>query len=253
MTINLTYQIHPGMFKYPSDPEVEITIQRAKIEPINKTNLIDESGLESGAGYSEEKYHSGNATITIRNHHGTHIDAPSHKLPDGKTINQYPQEKFNNLAGIIDLSNVYRTKERIYSRLLAQNSNIKNPEKIGALIIYTGFCDEMQRHEGQLKGKEKTNFEKKFPFLTENSAKYITEKFPNLNLLGIDSFSVDPSGSNSEVHRILFAKDILPLETLVNLKELTNKFNNKLFNLSCKLLNYTDADAAQALVEATEI
>ena len=32
--------------------------------------------------------------LHLGSHSGTHIDAPSHFLPDGKTIDQYPLERF---------------------------------------------------------------------------------------------------------------------------------------------------------------
>jgi len=233
MAINLTYEIHERMFKYPSDPEVEIEIKKAE--------------------YKKGKYLSGNTTQTFRNHHGTHIDAPAHKFPKGKTINQYFKKKFKNLSCLMDLSERKSPYGKITKKELKKNNRIKHPNQIQTLIIYTGFCDKMSEYEGKLNREEKTNFEKKFPFLTKNAAKYISKKFPNLEILGIDSFSIDPSGSNSEAHRVLLKKDILPLETLVNLKKLKNKFLKKPFNLSGRLLNYTNADAAQVIIKATKI
>jgi kynurenine formamidase len=82
--INLTYQLHQGMFKYPSDSEAEIKIIKARLEG--------------------EKYLSGRVNMLFTNHHGTHIDAPAHKFPDGKTIDQYERGKFVNTSALIDLT-----------------------------------------------------------------------------------------------------------------------------------------------------
>lgn len=84
--VNLSYPLHQGMFKYPSDPEPEIEITKAKRELNQIKILILEKDVYETFTLPDDKYKSGFAFLKLRNHHGTHIDAPAHKFPDGKTI-----------------------------------------------------------------------------------------------------------------------------------------------------------------------
>lgn len=241
------------MFKYPSDSEPEITVNLCAAE-FAETAILDASGHGSGAGFTEEILKkSANAELRIRNHHGTHIDAPAHKLLYGKKISEYPIEKFVNNARLIDLTVTDLLKrerreitlEDIKSHLIfADFGTIR--EYIGkstALVFYTGFCDELSANEGRLMNDEKTKFEKTFPYFNEGTAELVA--IPGMNIIGIDSFAVDPAGSKGEVHKIFFAKDILPLETLVNLKNLRNVVRENNFCLHSVPENYFGLDAAQ--------
>jgi kynurenine formamidase len=228
-TIDLTYPIHVGMFKYPSDSAPEIKITKSREEKTEET-IFDESGFSSGAGIIGIKYSSGYIDLNIRNHHGTHIDFPSHKLQNGKTQEAYGLEKFTNQAFLLDATNtdiLKRKEKRLLIRHFDRFLNYQDISGIGAVILYTGFSDEITKFEGKLQEQEKTEFEKNFPYLSEELAESLIKAFPKLNIIGIDSFSLDKKGSNSEIHRMFLEKDILPLETLVNLKQLKTEFWNR--------------------------
>lgn len=230
--INLAYPFHVGMFKYPSDPEVEIVqVVLAGTNPDNRVR-------------------SAYVVYKIKNHHGTHVDAPAHKLADGKTIDRYLPEKFINKALLIDLSdrnlitreNKGVTLDDLIGKL--DFTYIKR-SNIAALLFYTGYCDRIAEKEGKLESEEKTAFEKEFTYFTPDAANYVASNAPFLNMIGIDSFAFDPSGSNSESHIAFFKKDILLLETAVNLKELRGVVNNSPFKLYCKPhFNQKKADAS---------
>jgi kynurenine formamidase len=255
MPIDLTYPIHKGMFVYSSNPEPKIVITPAQIQQEDEI-IYDESGFTSGFGLPNQKYKSGQTSLDIRNHHGTHVDAPAHKIPGGKTIDSYPLKKFINNLGFVNLIKkdlMFRAKKEITLKDIESDLAQLEGNNLGALIFYTGFCDLMRASEGKYTGSQKINFETCFPYFSQEAAKHIAENFRGLNIVGIDSFAVDPSGSNSEVHRIFFEKDILPLETLVNLDELAKylRFHPKL-DLFCVPLNYEKADAAQTRAYAME-
>jgi len=254
MVVDLTYPFHKGMFKYPSDPEVKIDINLAYTEEIPEL-IYDESGLSSGVGVTIEKCKSGYANLNIRNHHGTHVDAPAHKIAGGKTIDKYPIEKFVNELGFINLRKeglMRRSKYIVGLRDVEIGLSQLDCNNLGALVIYTGFCDIWGNNSSEL--SDKNLFEKNFPYFSQDAAQYITNSCANLNIIGIDSFSVDPSGSNSEVHKIFFEKDILPLETLTNLDSLDKyqRFPPKLELVSVPL-SYERADAAQTRAYVQEI
>ena len=87
--------------------------------------------------------------------------------------------------------------------------------------------------------------EKGFPYFTLEAAQHIANSNPQLNIIGIDSYTFDRKGSNSEVHRTFFERDTLLLETLVNLAELKEHAGNKPFKLVCVPEKYLGLDAAQ--------
>jgi len=245
--VELSYPLSSGMLKYPSDPEARIKINPSR-EEIKYVEILDASGFGSGAACGETKYKSGYGELGIRNHHGTHVDAPFHKLKDGKRITDYPDEKFINTARLVDLTltNLLQRERREITTLdieaCVDHYDFRNLEEftkgLSALVFYTGYCNELLKHNG---GRE---IEKRFPYFSEAAAKYIVGHAGNLNLIGIDSFSIDPSGSNSEAHRAFFAKEILVLETLYNLKELRDKRAYGPFKLISVPIKILGGDAA---------
>lgn len=252
-TIDLTYAFHSGMLKYPSDPEVSMETEKAR---------ITQSERDSLAGYGiKQKYMSGFVNLKARNHHGTHIDAPAHKLADGKTIDQYGIEKFVNTALMVDLTKLdilakkYKEIKKDYIREILDFKNMKELG-VSALLFCTGFGELItsldRGNSFHVDSNDKRRLEQKFPYFTPEAAEYVAANAPFLNLVGIDSFTVDPSGSNSEAHRAFFAKDILLLETVVNLETLkhslmqrNDNLSQSVFTLHCVPLLYAGADAAQ--------
>ena len=261
--VDLTYGIHKGMLKYPSDPDVSLTVVKAKVEDSCK-QFSDETGRSSGWALSDNRYISGYTLLNLKSHHGTHIDAPAHKFPGGKTIDEYGIEKFVNKAVVIDLRDrgiLSREKRAITIEDLDRrfDSDYLRTEHIKAVLFYTGFCDEIAENEARFADLEanhanqnafnaKKEFEKQFPYFTPRAAAYVANAGSFLNIVGIDSFSVDPQGSNSENHRAFLSRNILLLETVVNLAELKKdsvKYWSSKFTLNCVPLNYKGADAAQ--------
>lgn len=251
-TIDLTYAFHSGMLKYPSDPDVSMEIEKAR---------ITQSERDSLAGYGvKQKYVSGFVNLRARNHHGTHIDAPAHKLAEGKTIDQYGIEKFVNTALLVDLTSFpiltaeYKEIKKDYLKML----DFEKIKELGvsALLFCTGFGEMISStdrgHSFHVDSNDKRRLEQKFPYFTPQAAEYVANNAPFLNVVGIDSFTVDPSGSNSEAHRAFFAKDILLLETVVNMEMLEQALKHRndhpgqsVFTLHCVPLLYAGADAAQ--------
>jgi arylformamidase len=94
-------------------------------------------------------------------------------------------------------------------------------KKVKAVIIETGFGEKI------LQGKE---FEK-FSFLSKEAAEFLA-KF-DLNIVGIDSFSIDKR-KVSDAHKALLGKEILLLEVLVNLDKVPEEFFLASFPLKVK-------------------
>jgi len=228
--IDLTYGISEAGSRYPTDPVPRITVVPA---------CVEEGRLRSG--YTE---------LQIRSHHGTHIDAPAHKIPGGKTIDQYELSKFINRAMLMDLTPHLSLRES-YMRRISQEllKRVLIPERlqhmkqagISALLFRTGYDKVIER--GVTKDFD-------FPYFEGEAAAFLVEACQRhgirLNLVGLDSFSVDPKGTpDSPAHQAFLSKDILILETLVRLDEVAQAFNDGPFELICPPVLYNGADAAQ--------
>jgi len=228
--IDLTYGISEAGSRYPTDPAPKIVVFPARVE---------EGQLKSG--YTE---------LQIRSHHGTHIDAPAHKILGGKTIDQYELRKFINRAMLMDLTPYLKLGEN-YVRRISQGllRQVLTPEglqrikqqRISALLFRTGYDKTIERGVTDDFG---------FPYFEVEAAAFLVEACERhdirLNLVGLDSFSVDPKGTlDSPAHRAFLGRDILILETLVRLGEVVQVFGEGPFELICPPIVYQGADGAQ--------
>ena len=142
--------------------------------------LVREGSIESGDGYELTSFE-------MSSHLGTHYDAPSHFIPDGKTIDQIPLDHFIGPAQVIDLS---QTEAAAISP--SDISPYLEPET-ERLIIKTGG------------GK----------FFTQEAAELLAGC--ELKILGIDQecFESPDDSDGFPVHRTLLKAGMLLLECLV--------------------------------------
>jgi kynurenine formamidase len=228
--IDLSCPISESGSRYPSDPAPRITVFPACIE----------------AGRLKSAY----TELAICSHHGTHIDAPAHKIPGGKTIDQYELSKFINRAVLIDFTRHLEPGEdyarRISQDLLEQvftseRLHCMQREGISALLFRTGYDKVIERG---------VTDDINFPYFEEAAAVFLVKACGQhsvpLNLVGLDSFSVDPKGTpDSPAHYAFLSRDTLILETLVHLEEVARSFGEEAFELICPPILYRGADAAQ--------
>ena len=73
--------------------------------------------------------------LTMGSHTGTHMDAPAHMLRDGKTLDQFPADKYIGTAYVLDCSDL-AGKEIPKARLQLHASEI---EAADFLLFYTGW------------------------------------------------------------------------------------------------------------------
>ena len=198
----------------------------------------------------EGRLRSGYTELTIRSHHGTHIDAPAHKISDGKTIDQYELGKFVNHALLVDLTpqlepgeNYVRSisQELLKQLLTSELLHCIQQEGISALLFRTGYDRVIERG---------VTDDLNFPCFDAEAATFLVKSCDQqgirLNLVGLDSFSVDPKGTpDSPAHNVFLARDILIIETLVHLEKVARAFGEEPFELICAPILYQRADAAQ--------
>lgn len=146
--------------------------------------------------------------IGMGTHQGTHVDAMSHFLDDGKTIDEMPLDWFYGEAILLRIQK--QAGDEITPEDFQKFESYLRP---GAKIIYeTGWH--------RCFGTEA--FFTEFPSLTQEAARYLASR--KIRMLGMDTPT--PSRDWYEVHHILLAKDaeIVVVESLANLNNAPERF-----------------------------
>jgi arylformamidase len=174
--IDLTVPINEQTPVYPGDPAT-------KIEP---AGVFDRDGFN-------DHY------ISIGTHVGTHIDAPFHMIPDGKTLDKIPIDNFIGRGVYIKIET-----ER-FDLAQVQAADIRSGDIV---LFHTGLSKIY--HDPKY-------FE--YPEIPEGIANYLVEK--KVKMVGVDMAS--PDHPPYKIHKILLGADILIIENLTNLSDLAGK------------------------------
>ncbi len=202
--IDLSHTIMPGMPVYPGTEP-----------PVFKRGTSIEKD-----GFIETR-------ISMYSHTGTHIDAPSHILPGGLSLDRLPADHFIGPAVVFDAT--AHPGRYIEPDHLSGLAGVL--EEVDFLLIKTGWS----RFWGD------SAYFGEFPVLSEKAARRLA-RF-GLKGVGVDAISVDPVGSTSlPVHRILFENNIIAVENLADL----DSAGGEIFIFSCMPLKIIDADGSPA-------
>jgi arylformamidase len=177
MLIDLSVLINETMPVYPGDPPTK----------------IENAGIIQKDGY-EDHY------VSFGTHAGTHIDAPSHMILNGKTLEQFPLETFTGRGVYIKVLNK-RFDLQTIMRASIQEGDI--------VLFHTGMSERYGAHD----------YFEEYPALPEELANYLVQK--KVKMIGVDACSVDQE--QFIAHKILLQQNILILENLTNLDKLENK------------------------------
>ncbi len=146
-------------------------------------------------GYAEKR-------MTFLSHTGTHIDAPSHIIEGGLTIDKFSADNFVGLASVLDFS--LHPRQTIEIDDLTPNRYLI--EKCDFLLI----CTDWSRFWG------KPSYFTGYPVLSEDSVAFLAEF--HLKGIGVDTVSVDrPESKRFQVHRRLLQHNIIIIENLTRL------------------------------------
>lgn len=150
--------------------------------------------------------------ITTGSHSSTHVDAQSHFLIDGNTIDREPISKFVGECIVIDLSKVRSIGDGITSSDLEYYSKFIKDNDI--LLIYTGTSEYWMKDQ---------NIKHNFTYLESSAAQWIVNH--HVKCVGIDTFSIEKYGSKEGVvHKILLSSSVGIIENLnSNLKNLSGR------------------------------
>ncbi len=197
MTVPLT----PGLATYPGDPPFVL-------EPLQQ---LSDGGSEL-------------ARITLSTHTGTHVDAPSHLIRGGATVDRLSLEILMGKARVVALLGRERV-ERADLEALDLRDDLR-------VLIKT-------RMSGQLL---KPAYHTDHVYLSEDAAVYLAQA--GIKLVGFDYLSIDRFGSAElPAHRALLGAGVVVLEGL-DLSEIEPGE----YELACLPLRIAGADGAPARV-----
>ena len=177
--IDLSHSLRSGMPVFPEDPEVELEPAGA-LAPWRVTRL-----------------HLGT-------HSGTHVDAASHFVPGGSTIDTYPLERFVLPAYVVAAES--GENEPIGPDRLA--SSLPDDLTGRAVLLHTGW-DRYWGDEAALR----------HPYLSEAAAAWLVGR--GAGLVGTDALNVDATeAGTTHAHAALLGADVLIVENLTGLEAL---------------------------------
>ena len=184
--MDLTHQIEENMAVFPGDPPPEI-------------REVTTLGQDIYAVQS----------IRFNNHIGTHLDAPSHFIEGGMTVDQIPLESLIGKAVILDFThkgkNDLITKEELQTHEYRILPGARVLIKTGWDLLFTSDA-----------------FYENFPCLTTEAAEYLVQL--KISLLGTDTPSPSPLDDPGQtIHQTLLGEGIVILESVKNLTLIDRK------------------------------
>ncbi len=165
--------------------------------------------------------------LELSSHHGSHVDAPSHFLPQGEGLEVYPLELLWGPCLIVDLPN---EGEQISAEQLARAVDTRRPER---LLLRT--------ENSRQRRLSCSEFVRDYVALSEGAATWLVER--GVRLVGIDALSIAPFSDPLPVHQRLLGAGLLIVEGL-----LLEAVTAGEWELCCAPLRLVNADGAPARV-----
>lgn len=147
-------------------------------------------------------------TLSLYSHCGTHMDAPRHFLPDGKTLDEQPLDVVVGPAIVLDLSPA-SPKQLITVADLAPIAEQVEP---GVRIL---FRTDWHKRYGT------PEYRNELPRISLELAEWLVEN--KVGLIGVEPPSVADVNNMqelTEVHQTLFRGDVVIVEGLANLDQI---------------------------------
>lgn len=193
---DLSHPIETGMTTYPDDPEVRV---------------------EPAATHSADGFHV--ESVVCGSHTGTHVDAPIHTEPDGRTLAEYPIDAFAREAVCLRC------------RDLGPREPI-GPERIpetdaDCLIIHTGWDDHWN-----------TPLYFDHPYLSPAAARRCADLG---YAVGTDTLNPDPTPTENATegeptgfaaHHALLGRERLIFENLTGLEAVPDRFELRAYPIA---------------------
>jgi kynurenine formamidase len=190
--IDLTHEMFVNMPSYPTLPSFKIEYLKLAARDGSTVSLI----------------------TNMHMHMGTHIDFPSHVVPDSNCLEHYTLQDLSGEGVVIDLSYKEEGEEITEKDLLNYRTHIRRGEM---LFMFTGWS----RRRGVT-----PTYLFNWPHLGTGAARFLVGKRPSV--VGIDGLSIGGWGgrmvvdrisktSSRTIHKMLLEAGILILEEVANL------------------------------------
>lgn len=178
--VDLTHRIEEEMPVFPGDPPPEIS----EVMVLGQDMCTVQS-------------------IRFNNHIGTHLDAPSHFIEGGTTVDKIPLQSLMGKAVILDFTNKGKNDFITREELQVHQYRILPGSRV---LIKTGW------HVNFIS----VAFYEGFPCLTQEAAEYLVQL--KITLLGMDTPSPSPLDDPGQtIHTTLLGAGIVILESVKNL------------------------------------
>jgi kynurenine formamidase len=175
-------------------------------------------------------------TLHLYSHSGTHMDAPLHFGVNNQTMDKIPVSRLISEAWVVDLTHIQPREFITISHLQAIENEVQKGQSI---LLQTGWSKRLGTDI----------YRNELPRISPELAQWLGEK--GVNLLGVEPPSVADVNNLrevTEIHTILMQNDIVIIEGLTNLEQLS-KEKVTLIALPLKVEN---GDGAPARVIALE-
>ena len=174
---DISLNIKEGMLSFPGDTIPEFN----KIKEINQDN-----------------YNLSNMRVSV--HVGTHVDAPSHFIKNGRTIDEISPERFIGDVQVIEIED---------------EKEIRKSE-----------LEEIEFHSNKILFKTQNSnmisenvFQNDFVYLNYEGAEYLIES--GIDFIGIDYLTIESLDTTDfSVHKLLLKNNVIVLEG-INLKDIS--------------------------------
>jgi kynurenine formamidase len=180
--IDLTLPIADGMPAYPGEPTARF-LPYATIEH-------DQVAM---------------ASVELFSQLGTHVDAPAHFIPGGRTVNELDLSDCVGEATVLQLGVLEPGSVIGAAALELQLDRLQSSARV---ILSTGWS----RHAGT------SQYFQDWPMLSADAARLLAGS--GIRLLGLDTPSPGDEATNVALHQVLLADDRLLVECLVNVEAL---------------------------------
>lgn len=192
--IDLSHPIVTGMPVYPGDPEVTVS----------ESLTVQTDGVAV-------------ARLELGSHSGTHLDAPSHSIVGGRTVERLSLDRLHGPAFVLHVSPSAReaiTLQSVFAQL---------PDAVPAIVcIATGW----DVHFGSPQGLA-------HPFVSVELATELWKR--GCRVLGVDTLSpdpTDPADTGMPVHALWLGGDGIIVENLRGLRSLPSRCEMSLLPLA---------------------
>jgi kynurenine formamidase len=196
MHVDLTHRIETGMQTYPSDPDVAV---------------------RSHASHDADGYSV--SSLAMGSHTGTHVDAPAHVVPGGKTLANYDVDRFVFDAVRVDCRDLGARDPIPPERL--------PPGEADCVVLWTGWDD----HWGTERYLD-------HPYLSPVAARACADRGL---AVAADILSPDPTPTTSAddnepegftAHHALLEADCLIIENLTDIGAVADRFELRAYPLA---------------------